>query len=165
MSLAFGIKSPRDMLSKAERDLKRLETAHADQDERATSDALFDFAVSITSLKDWLKEHPSKTFSASDVEAFVAASIALSSFRDIANGGKHRVIRKYQPETIDTASSATSQVSVALLFDTPAKPAPGAIRYLKIIRADGSRHRALNSLPTRRPDDLISRSRCDFQAE
>jgi hypothetical protein len=144
MALAYGMSSPQDILAKAKRDLARLERAEAAQDERAMGDALFDLAVSLTSLKDWLKEHRGASFTPSTVESFVAGSTALNSFRDIANGGKHRVIRKYVPQTDDVTVSAQSAVSIAMITVDPIanqKPSKSFPR-LKIIRADGSRHRA-----------------------
>jgi len=57
VTLSFGKSLPQDMLEKAERDLVRLEAAEAAQNATAASDAMFDLAVSLTSLKDWLKEH------------------------------------------------------------------------------------------------------------
>jgi hypothetical protein len=144
MVLTYGKSSPSDILAKAERDLTRLERAEAAQDKKATGDALFDLAVSLTSLKDWLKEHPGSSFTPSTVESYVARSTALDSFRDIANGGKHRVIRKYVPKTSDVTVSAQSAVSIAMITvdaTVNAKPSKSFPR-LKIIRADGSRHRA-----------------------
>lgn len=144
MALTYGKSSPNDILAKAERDLARLERAEAAQDEKAMGDALFDLAVSLTSLKDWLKEHPGSSFTPSTVESYVAGSTALDSFRDIANGGKHRVIRKYVPQTADVTVSAQSAVSIAMITADPtanAKPSKSFPR-LKIVRADGSRHRA-----------------------
>src|SRR5213592_151625 len=101
MPLSYGKSSPKDMLAKAQRDLARLEDAERAQNSDAMSDALFDLATVLTSLKDWLKEHPSAVFSKKTVQQYSAASVALSSFRDIANSGKHRVITKYMPKTSD----------------------------------------------------------------
>jgi hypothetical protein len=144
MALVYGKSSPRDVLAKAERDLARLEKAELSQAEDAMSDALFDLAVALTSLKDWLKEHPGTSFTPALVESYVANSVALSSFRDIANGGKHRVIRKYRPETEDVTSSAGVSVSIAMIDPRSGrkKPAPRPASRLKIIRTDRSRHRA-----------------------
>lgn len=149
MSIAYGLISPRDILAKAERDLRRLEAAHANEDDEGTSDALFDFAVSIASLKDWLKEHPTRAFSAADVEAYVRGSVALDAFRDIANTAKHRAIRRYVPETIEARASTTPQVSFAVLSPDEKLPSiPRPAKHLKIVRADGSRHRALDLAAT-----------------
>ena len=127
------------MLAKAERDLARLEAAESAQNDDAMGDALLDLAVAVTSLKDWLKEHPGASFTPVQVEKYVADSTALDSFRDIANGGKHRFIRKYEPETMDvTGSNATSVLVANNATETP-KP----FYRIKIIRADGSRHRAI----------------------
>jgi hypothetical protein len=144
MALAYGKSSPQDVLAKAERDLGRLEEAESAQDEDAMSDALFDLAVSLTSLKDWLKEHPGKSFAPATVESYVANSVALTSFRDIANGGKHRVIRNYTPKTDDVSMSAMGSASIAMIDIDGDRHAvtPKPPSRLKIIRSDHSRHRA-----------------------
>ena len=144
MVLPYGKSSPQDILAKAERDLDRLEQAEWCQDQDAMSDALFDLAVSVTSVKDWLKEHPGASFTPAAVESYVAASVALSSFRDIANGGKHRVIRKYTPQTSDVMASVGGSVSGAMIDPESAQStnSPDPFLRLKIIRADRSRHRA-----------------------
>src|SRR5213594_2424638 len=108
MTLTYGKSSPKDMLAKAERDLSRFEAAEAAEEMKEMSDALFDLAVGFTSLKDWLKKHPSATFTTTDVENYWHTSVALSSFRDLANAGKHRIITNYTPTTIDTLTSASS---------------------------------------------------------
>lgn len=129
------------MLTKAERDLARLEAAESAQDDDAMSDALFDFAVALTSLKDWLKEHPGASFTPAQVENHVAGSTALNALRDIANAGKHRTIRKYPPETIEVTGSNAISVLVANTDEITESPKP--FYRLKIIRKDGSRHRAV----------------------
>ena len=144
MALAYGKDSPQDVLAKAERDLARLEKAESSQDKDGMSDALFDLAVSLTSLKDWLKEHPGASFTSAAVESYVTNSVALSSFRDIANGGKHRVIRNYTPRTDEVTMSVMPSVRIATIHieaeKSTASPKPFA--RLKIIGADRSRHRA-----------------------
>lgn len=141
VALSYGKSSPQDILAKARRDLARLVAAEAAQDTEATSDALLDLAVVLTSLKDWLKKHSSASFSATDVERYALASTALSSFRDIANSAKHRGITKYSPATSDVSTSAPSSG-----VGPPATGEAQANAYsrLKIIRADGSRHRAVD---------------------
>jgi hypothetical protein len=136
---------PQDVLAKAERDLARLGAAEAVQDATAVSDAMFDLAVSLTSLKDWLEEHLPAS-AASQVEPYVAASLALSSFRDIANGGKHRVIRRYVPQTNEVTVSTTVITDAALTAEhlTQSLQVESAPWRLKIVRADQSRHRALD---------------------
>lgn len=133
------------MLAKAERDLARLGTAEEAQDATAASDAMFDLAVSLTSLKDWLKEHL-PALAASQVEPYVAASLSLTSYRDIANGGKHRVIRKYEPKTNEVTASATVIINAALTAEHfTQNPQPGSAPWrLKIVSADQSRHRAID---------------------
>jgi len=145
VTLSFGKSLPQDMLAKAERDLARLEAAEAGQNATAASDAMFDLAVSLTSLKDWLKEHLPAS-AASLVEPYVAASLSLTSYRDIANAGKHRVIRKYVPQTNEVTASATTIIDAALTAEhfTQNPPAGSAPWRLKIVRSDHSRHRALD---------------------
>jgi len=92
MALSYGKSSPNDVLAKARRDLERLRVAEAAEDAGTMSDALGDLAVGLTGLRDWLKEHPGAAFTKTDVKSYWASSVALSSFRDIANAGKHRII-------------------------------------------------------------------------
>jgi hypothetical protein len=144
MALTYGKSSPQDVLAKAERDLARLESAELAQDKNSMSDALFDLAVSLTSVKDWLKEHPAASFTSATVETYVANSVALSSFRDIANGEKHRVIRRYTPKTDDVTISVAPAVSIAMIQIDANRPPTSRkpLSRLKIIRGDRSRHRA-----------------------
>jgi len=129
------------MLAKGERDLLRLEAAELAQNNEAMSDAIFDFAVSLTSFKDWLKEHPSASYTPAQVEKYVVDSTALSTFRDIANGGKHRVIRKYTPQTMSVTTSAVSSFLVPVTVNARELPKP--FYRLKIFRKDGSSYRAV----------------------
>jgi hypothetical protein len=144
MTLSYGKSSPKDILAKAQRDLARFETAEAAQNSEAMSDALFDLAVGLTSLKDWLKNNPTASFSPTTVEQYSAASTALSSFRDIANAGKHRIISKYTPTTSDVGTSAPS--TILEFLENPGSGHKQASTYprLKIIRVDGGRHRAVD---------------------
>jgi len=141
MALAYGKHSPQQILAKAERDLARLKAAEeAQKGEDELSDALLNFAVSVTSVKDWLKAEPKAEFSPASVENYVKASAALSSFRDIANAGKHRGINK-NATTEDTLVSATGVVVVAR---KPSRSHASKLFFrLKIVRRDGSRHRAV----------------------
>jgi hypothetical protein len=142
MTLTYGKISPEDMLAKARRDLARLEAAEVTQEEEVVSDALIDFAVCLTSVKDWLKNNPNSSFSDETVEQYSAASPALSSFRDIANSNKHRLIKRYKPTTNDVLTSAPSS-NVVYFSETDGTRDRSPWR-LKIIRADGSRHRAVD---------------------
>lgn len=144
MPLAYGKHSPQEMLAKAQRDLARLEAAEASQKMDELSDALLNFAISVTSVKDWLKEQPNAGYTPESVERFVSVSTALNSFRDIANEGKHRVIRRYVPTTQDTLVSGLI-VTVVLKSEkrAPQSPGPRVFYRLKIRRKDGSHHRAV----------------------
>ena len=138
MTLSLGFTSPHDLLGKAERDLARLKQAIIDQDEGRIRDALYDLSLSVSSIKDWLKAHPSKTFLEADVETVVSGSAALSSFRDLANANKHRIITRY--------TSKTDEVRVSILPYTKLGGSSIVGRRkrfrVKIVRADGSRFEA-----------------------
>ena len=138
MTLSLGFTSPHDLLGKAERDLARLKQAILDQDEGRIRDAPYDFSLSVSSIKDWLKAHPSKTFLEADVETVVSGSAALSSFRDLANANKHRIITRY--------TSKTDEVRVSILPYTKLGGSSIVGRRkrfrVKIVRADGSRFEA-----------------------
>jgi hypothetical protein len=117
--LNFLFSSPKHILDKAKRDLKALEDAISMQDKMLIGDSLFNFSVTVTSLKDWLKAHPSKAFTNQDVENFFEQSAALNSFKDIANAHKHREITRYVPATDDVSASAMPMHSYAMSLDTP----------------------------------------------
>jgi hypothetical protein len=144
MTLTYGKSSPKDILGKAQRDLSRLEAAEAAHESEEISDSLFDLAIALTSLKDWLREHPSVTYAVNDVEHYWQASVTLSAFRDLANAGKHRNITQYTPTTIDALTSAS--YAPLTIMETAAKAAGRGTKYprIKIIRADGTRHRAVD---------------------
>jgi hypothetical protein len=93
MTLTCGKSSPKDILGKAQRDLSRLVAAEAAQKIEERSDALFDLTVSLTSLKDWLKKHPSATLRARDVGQYWQASEALSAIPNLGKscGPRHQV--------------------------------------------------------------------------
>jgi len=136
MVLSLGFTSPQDILGKVERDLNDLDSAIAAQDQGLICDALCDFSVSITSVKDWLKAHSSSSYTLKQVEVLVAGSEALSSFRDIAKANKHRLITRYTPTTDETLVSIPS-----VLFASPdaGLGLPKQPIRIKIIRTDGAR--------------------------
>ena len=137
MVLSFGFDTPQDLLGKVERDLNDLDSTIAAQNERRIADALYDFSVSITSVKDWLKSHSSTSYTPADVEALVAGSVALSSFRDLANANKHRFITRYTPKTDEATLSALPSIEFASLHEVQGSPKQ---RFrVKIIRTDGAR--------------------------
>jgi hypothetical protein len=137
MALSLGFASPSDLLEKVERDLVRLESSISAQDRERIADALYDFSVSVTSIKDWLKSHSSKSYTAADVENLVAGSAALSSFRDVANTNKHRFITHYKPTTEDATFSVMPSHTLGPI--TKLLGIPRAKFRAKIIRVDGAR--------------------------
>jgi hypothetical protein len=91
-----------------------------------------------------VKKHRSASFSETDVEQYVQASSALSSFRDIANSAKHRGITKYVPTTSDVSTSAPSLGATSIGVPATGGAQANAYSRLKVIRADGTRHRAVD---------------------
>src|SRR5947207_9155114 len=131
------------MLAKAKRGLARFGAAEEARNSNAMSDALFDLAVVLPSLKDWLKKHRSAAFSETTVEQYLNASTALSSFRNIANSGKHRAITKYVPRTRDVFTFAPS--SSLAFIENPASDnkQPNPYPVSKSF-AQTARHRAMD---------------------
>jgi len=144
MTLTYGKLSPNDILGKAQRDLNRLEAAEAAQQSEEISDALLDLAIGLTSLKDWLKKHPSAIYAVIDVENYWQASEALSTFRDLANAGKHRKITQYTPSTTDALTSASN--APLTFVEIVARAVGRSTQYprIKINRTDGTRHRVVD---------------------
>ena len=113
MSLVFGISSARELLDKLRRNEARLLEALSTNDEEAIGDALFDFAVTGHSVKDWAKEAAASLASGIDVEAFVKANVNLQACRDIANSSKHQSITQYVAATARVYASANAVYSVS----------------------------------------------------
>jgi hypothetical protein len=139
MALALGMKSPRDMLAKAKRDLARLERAEVAHDSLAISDALMDVAVALDSVRGWLRnrlkrsaESSPSSFTKADVHA-LEKTLALSSFTDIANEYKH-------------ASASPDASTDDVLLSAPSSDLGGSgeptFPRIKVVRKDLSRHRA-----------------------
>src|ERR1019366_8121744 len=113
MSLVFKISNARDLLNKLRRDEERLLDALSSSNEETIGDALFDFAVTGHSIKDWAKKaavsHPSDI----DVEALVKSNVYLQACRDIANSSKHQSITQYVAATARVYASLTAVHSVS----------------------------------------------------
>ena len=114
MSLVFGISSARELLDKLRRNEARLLDALSTNDEEAIGDALFDFAVTGHSVKDWAKQAAASAASSIDVEAFVKANVNLQACRDIANSSKHQSITQYVAATARVYASANAVYSVSV---------------------------------------------------
>lgn len=138
INLTFQIATPRDALEKARREFGALQAAVADQDKTRIGDCLYNFAVSVYHVKDWVIEQPSSTYSKQDVEALVKATPALLVCRDVCNASKHRNIRNYSP---DASSVLTSAPGFTLAVTSRgAGSAPTAPKFrLKIVTKDGRR--------------------------
>ena len=143
MTLTYGFSTPRDLLEKARRDLLKLDAAAQTDDTQAVGDALFDFAVTTFHVKDWLKEQPGAPFQPQDVEDYVASNAAISSFHDLCTAGKHRVISRYQPSTVEVLASAGPATDIAAHFADGARSNRDLNRVVirrKVILTDGSRN-------------------------
>jgi hypothetical protein len=119
VTLTFGFATARDVLRKAQRDYQRLSQAAQSSEELAVADSLFDFAVTVFHVQDWLKTHAGPAFAPQDVDQYVRNSVALSAFHDLCTASKHREITRYPPSTSEVAASAVAQVSSSLGSSTP----------------------------------------------
>ena len=144
--LNFVFSSPKDILLKAQRDLKALEDAISKQDRILIGDCLFNFSVTVTSLKDWLKADSFLTPIKKDIENFFEQSIPLNTFRDIANAHKHREITRYVPLTHDVTASAMPTHAYAVSLSNPPRLIESAEPHfkLKIVRDNGSRYEVIS---------------------
>ncbi len=143
MTLTFGFMSARDVLEKARRDFRRLSDAANRNAESEIADALFDFAVTVFHVKDWVKAHPNAPFRPHDVEALIASSTTLSAFHDLCTASKHKDITRYTPSTSQVLASAVAQTASTLGQDVPLVQRKTFVT--KIVRADSSRHEAVAS--------------------
>lgn len=101
MSLTFGLKCARDLLSKLERDAQLL-------DQEVTSDRFFNFVVTGYSLIDWIKNDPSVPALAKvppEIESLYKDRW-LKICGDIATASKHLTLTRRTPVT---TSASTAQ--------------------------------------------------------
>ena len=141
MSLTFGFATARDVLAKAYRDFDRLKLAADAQSEEAIADAIFNFAVTVFHVQDWLKATPGMRVRPHEVEALVRRSTSLSAFHDLCTAHKHKEITRYTPSTSSVHASATAQTSTGL---DPEGPVVFRKRFVtKVVRADSTRHEAI----------------------
>ena len=87
MTPSYGFDSPGDLLAKARRELNAPDDALWKQDETAVGDAVFDLGVALSSVRDWLRVHPSASFQPTDVEAYFDRNPALTTFKDMKTDG------------------------------------------------------------------------------
>lgn len=113
MSLVFNISNARDLFAKLQRSEKRLLDALSTNNEDEIGDALFDFAVTGHSIKDWAKKAAKQQSAVIDVEDFVKSDIYLQACRDIANSSKHQSITQYVATTSRVYASAPAAFSIA----------------------------------------------------
>lgn len=138
MTLSFGFDTARDVLAKAERDLAALESAIAAQDRTEVQDNLYNFAVSVYHVRDWLIEHPGANYTPTDVNSCAQSSTAIQAFRDLATANKHRRITRYSPSTQEVTASVAAIAPLAA-----GSSAPEALFRMKIVASDGARHEAV----------------------
>lgn len=92
-------KTPKELLDKSLRELKRLDDAFAEQRETEIGDSIFNFFITTYHIKDWLIQ--SGKIDKTKVENYVKNSDWLSVCRDICNSGKHFTIERYDPVAKD----------------------------------------------------------------
>ncbi len=146
MALPFELKTPRDVLAKAKRELDVLRSAIAAQDKSRIGEALYNFSVTAYHVKDWLIEQPGAAYTKQEVEDYVRNDRSLSTCRDLCNSNKHKNITKYVPDAIETTASALSTIKVSdqstvnqvPLYTTSTPPF-----RVKVILSDGKRLEAV----------------------
>ncbi len=121
LSLAYGFRNPHDLLEKAKREQSHLVRALGNQDLREIADTVFNFVITAYHVKDWLKKEGSCSFTAQDVEHYVANEPCLKICRDICNGSKHRILDRGQ------GSNISKMVDLPLMVDTEAITAASSI--------------------------------------
>jgi hypothetical protein len=124
------------MLKKARRDRARLHVAIASQEIIEISDALFNFAITVYHVKDWLENEPG--IDAAALKAYYDQSRELKVCRDICDSSKHRVLTRVPPIV------AGSVAHTAYPTPTVAGPqlAPGletSEKWVKVTLKDGSK--------------------------
>jgi len=144
--LPFELKTLRDVLAKAARELDVLRSAIAAQDKSRIGDALYNFSVTAYHVKDWLIEQPGAAYTKQDVEGYVKNHQSLSTCRDLCNSSKHRNITKYIPEAIETTVSAASTIEVSgpsTLKQVPLYTTSMPPFRVKVVLSDGKRLEAV----------------------
>jgi len=144
MPLTIELKTPKDALAKARREHQELAEAISCQDKTRIGDALYNFAVSVYHVKDWLIETPSAVYTKKDVEDYLKATPALTAFRDLCNSSKHHTIHRYTPEATDVTSSSMASYSLSMPKFLPFLFRRKLAFRVKIIMTDGRRLEAIS---------------------
>ncbi|SRR6266487_708322 len=105
MSLTYGMKTPRDMLAKLQRERARL-------DNEVSGDNLFNFVVTAYHIIDWIKNDPSvPTPVKTDVQSMYSNTY-VAVCRDLANASKHFALDKNYKGSVTAKTSATGGYGV-----------------------------------------------------
>ena len=107
MTAALELRTARDVLEKARRERERYANALGDRDRVAAADHLFNLAVTILAVRDWIgKTAPQHKL---DARKYVRREPAIARLVDAANIGKHRVLDdppKSDPEIVEQRFTA-----------------------------------------------------------
>jgi hypothetical protein len=99
MELDIELNDPLDLFKKAEREKERLLKAGQSFDKVVFMDHLFNFAVTIHHLADWVVHTNSDPIPKEKVLNLIASENALQACKDICNSVKHLKIDRYKPTT------------------------------------------------------------------
>jgi hypothetical protein len=101
MGLTYGLKTPKDLLAKLNREHVRLER-------EVTSDDFFNFVVTAYHIIDWIKNDPSVPAEAKVEISSLYANTHIAVCRDIANASKHFALKKDYKGRVTEKVSAIS---------------------------------------------------------
>src|SRR6266487_1410203 len=105
MSLTYGMKTPRDMLAKLQRERARL-------DNEVSGDNLFNFVVTAYHIIDWIKNDPSVPAPAKTEVVSMYGNTHVAVCRDLANASKHFALDKNYKGQVAAKTSAISGYGV-----------------------------------------------------
>jgi len=105
MSLTYGLKAPRDMLEKLNRE-------HTQLKKEVSRDTLFNFVVTAYHITDWIKNDPSVSTTAKDELRSMYTNTYIAVCRDLANASKHFALDKNYKGLVTAKTSAISGYGV-----------------------------------------------------
>ncbi|MCK4951908.1 MAG: hypothetical protein KAS48_08825 [Gammaproteobacteria bacterium] len=108
MEIDIGLNNPLDLLKKAEREKERLFKAGQSFDQAVFADHLFNFAVTMHHLGDWVVRSDSGPITKENVLDLVSSDKTLQACKDICNSVKHFKIDRYEPTTDKVRTSTLS---------------------------------------------------------
>jgi len=118
MELDIGLNGPLDMLLKAEREKERLYMVSQTFERAVFTDHLFNFAVTIHHLGDWVVKNDSNPISIDKVQQLIQSENVLQACKDIGNSIKHVKIDRKCPTTQKVQTSVEGVSGILRPGDT-----------------------------------------------